>query len=49
MADNPMAMAELRSLLAARRTLYERADITVNTSRLAVEEAADRIATGVRA
>jgi len=32
MRDHPHAMAELRALLAARRPLYARADLTVDTS-----------------
>jgi XRE family aerobic/anaerobic benzoate catabolism transcriptional regulator len=32
MADHPQAMADLRSLLAAREPLYAAADVTVDTS-----------------
>jgi XRE family aerobic/anaerobic benzoate catabolism transcriptional regulator len=44
MAGNPHAMAELRALLTARKTLYEQADLAVDTSVLGVEAAAEAIA-----
>lgn len=48
MADQPEAMAELRRLLAAREPLYERAEATVDTSRLGVERATATIERLVR-
>jgi XRE family aerobic/anaerobic benzoate catabolism transcriptional regulator len=39
MAGNPHAMAELHALLAARRPLYARAELSVDTSAVAVAEA----------
>ena len=47
MAGNPGAMAELRTLLAARRPLYEQADQTVNTSARGVAEAVEAIYAGL--
>jgi len=47
MAGNPGAMAELRTLLAARRPLYEQADQTVNTSAYGVAEAVAAISAGL--
>ena len=44
MADNPHAMAELRELLARREPLYSRADLSVDTSHLAVEETTRQLA-----
>ena len=38
MADHPQAMADLRSLLAARESLYARADHTVDTSSATVDK-----------
>ena len=43
MADNPEAMAELRRLLAERQPLYAQADHVIDTSKLGVDEAAERI------
>jgi len=43
MAGNPHAMAELQALLAARRALYEQAEVSVDTSALPVETAVDAI------
>jgi XRE family aerobic/anaerobic benzoate catabolism transcriptional regulator len=43
MADNPHAMAELKTLLAQRAPLYRRADLRVDTSRLTVPAALARI------
>jgi XRE family aerobic/anaerobic benzoate catabolism transcriptional regulator len=43
MADQPQAMAELRRLLKAREPLYAEAAHTVDTSKLGVEAAAERI------
>ncbi len=43
MGDNPAAMAELRSLLAAREPLYGRADIEVDTTALGIRGAVERI------
>lgn len=45
MAGNPHAMAELQALLAARRSLYEQAELSVDTSALTVETAVDAITT----
>ena len=44
MAANPHAFAELRALLAARDTLYARADHTIDTSGLRVPQVAAAIA-----
>ncbi|MCG3134971.1 MAG: Shikimate kinase [Planctomycetes bacterium] len=44
MARRPNAMAELRQILAARTPLYAQAHLTVDTSRLDAEAAAERIA-----
>lgn len=38
MAGNPAAMDELRAILKKRETLYEKADIVVNTSRTALDQ-----------
>lgn len=43
MAGNPHAMAELHALLAARRSLYEQAELSVDTSSLAVATAVETI------
>ncbi len=43
MADSPHAMAELKTLLAQRAPLYERADLAVDTSKLTVQAAVLRI------
>lgn len=44
MRENPHAFAELRALLAARAELYAKADMTVDTHRLAVGDVVDRLA-----
>ncbi len=44
MGDNPHAMEELRSMLAARERLYRRAHLTVDTSVRTPAEAAEAIA-----
>jgi XRE family aerobic/anaerobic benzoate catabolism transcriptional regulator len=44
MAGKSDAMSELKGLLEARRPLYGQADLTIDTSRLAVGEAVRRIA-----
>jgi XRE family aerobic/anaerobic benzoate catabolism transcriptional regulator len=49
MAGNPHAMAELRALLAARKPLYQQANLTVDTSSRSIEGAAQAIADQVRA
>lgn len=52
MADNPRAMAELRSLLAAREPLYAQADHTVDTTKGEAATAAEvenRVRNGRRA
>jgi XRE family transcriptional regulator, aerobic/anaerobic benzoate catabolism transcriptional regulator len=43
MAQRPDAMAELRSILRARRALYERASHVIDTSRLGLERSIDRL------
>ena len=43
MGDNPDAMAELRALLAARRPLYEMADLHIDTSKFSATQAASDI------
>jgi XRE family aerobic/anaerobic benzoate catabolism transcriptional regulator len=43
MANRANAMNELRSLLRARRPLYERADHTIDTSRLGLARTIDRL------
>ena len=48
MADNPDAMTELKGLLEARRPLYGQADITIDTSRLPIDETVRRLARQVR-
>jgi XRE family aerobic/anaerobic benzoate catabolism transcriptional regulator len=45
MAENPHAFAELRALLAARTGLYARADVTIDTTKLAVRDVVAQIAT----
>ena len=44
MAENPHAFAELRALLAARTDLYARADVTIDTTRLAVRDVVTQLA-----
>jgi XRE family aerobic/anaerobic benzoate catabolism transcriptional regulator len=44
MAENPHAFAELRALLAARETLYAKADITIDTSGRRVADVVTAIA-----
>ncbi|HET8948589.1 MAG TPA: shikimate kinase [Candidatus Polarisedimenticolia bacterium] len=43
MAGNPDAMSELKGLLEARRPLYSRADLTIDTSRLRIGAVVERI------
>ncbi len=43
MADHPQAMADLRTLLASRESLYARADHTVDTSGVKVDEVIERV------
>ena len=43
MAQRPDAMAELRSILRARRALYERASHVIDTSALGLERSIDRL------
>jgi XRE family aerobic/anaerobic benzoate catabolism transcriptional regulator len=47
MADHPQAMADLRTLLAAREPLYAQAAVTVDTTGMAVERVAGAIAAAV--
>ena len=47
MADHPQAMADLRSLLAAREPLYAAADHVVDTSGVPVSGVVDRISTAL--
>jgi XRE family transcriptional regulator, aerobic/anaerobic benzoate catabolism transcriptional regulator len=47
MADDRAAMQELKAILASREPLYGRARVTVNTSEIAVEAAADRLAAAI--
>src|SRR6476646_8314946 len=47
MADHPQAMADLRTLLAAREPLYAGADHTVETSGRTVEAIVDDLAAAV--
>jgi XRE family aerobic/anaerobic benzoate catabolism transcriptional regulator len=47
MADHPQAMADLRTLLAAREPLYAQAAVTVDTTGMAVERVAGTIAAAV--
>ena len=44
MVDHPQAMADLRGLLAAREALYAQAAVTVDTSGISVDRAAEVIA-----
>jgi len=48
MADRSDAMSELRSILRARRALYERAHHTVDTSGLGLERSIDAVVRTVR-
>jgi XRE family transcriptional regulator, aerobic/anaerobic benzoate catabolism transcriptional regulator len=43
MADHPQAMADLRSLLAARQPLYSTADYTIDTSGRSIESVVDEV------
>lgn len=43
MADNPIAMEELRAMLDARREIYAEASIDIDTSTLAPQQIAERI------
>ena len=47
MADDRAAMQELKAILASREPLYGRARVTVDTSRIAVEAAADKLAAAI--
>lgn len=49
MADHPQAMADLRTLLAAREPLYAQADHTVETSGLFVDRVVDAVANALTA
>ena len=42
-ANRPDAMEELRAILAAREPLYSMADVTVDTSRLSIDEAVAQV------
>lgn len=42
-ANRPDAMEELRAILAAREPLYAMADVTVDTSRLSIDEAVGQV------
>jgi len=44
MAGSPHAFAELRALIAAREGLYARAEHTINTSGLSIDEVVDAVA-----
>jgi hypothetical protein len=44
MAEHPHAMAELRALLAARERRYAEAEHVIDTSRLDVDGAVERLA-----
>jgi XRE family transcriptional regulator, aerobic/anaerobic benzoate catabolism transcriptional regulator len=48
MADDRSAMQELHAILASREPLYGRARVTVDTSGIAAEAAADRLMAAVR-
>jgi len=47
MADDPTAMQELHAILTSREPLYARAHVTIDTSRLAVETAAERLVAAI--
>jgi XRE family aerobic/anaerobic benzoate catabolism transcriptional regulator len=47
MADDRAAMAELRAILQSREPLYARARVTVDTSAIAVEAAAERLVAAI--
>jgi XRE family aerobic/anaerobic benzoate catabolism transcriptional regulator len=47
MADDPTAMQELRAILASRDPLYARAQVTLDTSRLSVEVAAEKLVAAI--
>jgi XRE family aerobic/anaerobic benzoate catabolism transcriptional regulator len=47
MADDRAAMAELRAILESREPLYARAWVTVDTTGMAVEAAAERLIAAV--
>lgn len=49
MAQHPHAMAELRALLAARERLYAEAEFVVDTSRIDIAAAVDRLARELKA
>jgi len=47
MRENPRAMDQLRSLLAARAPLYERADVVIETSAVAIDQVVRAVAAGL--
>jgi len=47
MAGNPEAMDELRSILMSREALYERADLSVNTSGRTLRQTVDDVLVGI--
>jgi XRE family aerobic/anaerobic benzoate catabolism transcriptional regulator len=47
MADDRAAMAELRTILTSREPLYARAHVTVDTSGMAVEAAAEKLVAAI--
>src|SRR5205085_9736664 len=48
MADDRAAMQELRAILESREPLYARARVTVDTTGIAVEEAAERLVEAIK-
>jgi XRE family aerobic/anaerobic benzoate catabolism transcriptional regulator len=49
MGDDRSAMSELRAILQSREPLYRRADVTIDTSKLTLERATDRLIAAIRA
>jgi XRE family aerobic/anaerobic benzoate catabolism transcriptional regulator len=49
MGEDRSAMSELRAILQSREPLYRRADATIDTSKLTLEKAADRLIATIRA
>jgi len=47
MADDPAAMQELRTILASREPLYALARITIDTTELPVDAAAERLVAAI--
>jgi XRE family aerobic/anaerobic benzoate catabolism transcriptional regulator len=47
MADDRAAMQELRTILESREPLYARAQVTVDTSGIAVEAATDKLVAAI--